>query len=310
VCSSDLPSFYRFISEILRFNRQAPKLLNHKNEIPLGQYLKQEKYSPHFINNYLIPMGSAIWSTDPVKMLDFPAQFFIRFFHNHGMLSIEDRPQWQVIRGGSARYVEKLVAPFREKIQLNTRVESVLRHHDRVVIAAYNQAPENYDAVFFACHSDQALKLIVDATPLEQSILGSIRYQPNEVVLHTDIKLLPHAKHAWAAWNYHVIPDENTQATLTYNMNILQNIQSQHTFCVTLNRTKSIDPNKIIKRLIYDHPLYTPAAATAQKRQHEINGVNRSFFCGAYWGNGFHEDGVVSSINALDHFNKKFNTYA
>lgn len=296
------PSFYCFIAEILRFNRQAPKLLVGAREITLGEYLKQQGYSRAFIDNYLLPMGAAIWSTDPARMLAFPARFFVQFFHNHGMLSVDKRPQWLAIRGGSSRYVEKLTAPFRNRIRLNTPVESVVRSQNSVMIKARDAEPEHYDFVFFACHSDQALALLAQATPLERSILGAISYQPNEVILHTDTGLLPRNKRAWAAWNYHIVEDKTAPVTLTYNMNILQNLQSRHTFCVTLNRGDAIAPEKIIKRLNYDHPLYTPDAIDAQQRQHEINGVNRSFFCGAYWRNGFHEDAIVSAIEALKHF--------
>lgn len=296
------PSFYYFIAEILRFNRQAPKLLDSANEITLGEYLKQQEYSQAFIDNYLVPMGAAIWSTDPLRMLLFPACFFVRFFHNHGMLSIDKRPQWLTIRGGSSRYVEKLIMPFRNRIRLNTPVESVVRSADGVIIKARNTEPEHYDFVFFACHSNQALRLLAETTPLERSILGAITYQPNEVVLHTDTTLLPRTKRAWAAWNYHIAEDKNAAVALTYNMNILQRIKSSYTFCVTLNRSDAIASEKIIKRLNYDHPLYTLDAVTAQKRQHEINGINRSFFCGAYWRNGFHEDAIVSAIEALKHF--------
>ena len=301
------PSFYRFIREILRFNREAPQLLDAGGEIALGDYLDSHAYSRGFIDDYLVPMGAAIWSTDPARMLAFPARFFVRFFHNHGMLSVDARPQWRVIRGGSARYVEKLVAPFRHRIRLNTPVESVSRMPGGVLVKARNAAPEHFEYVFFACHSDQALRLLADATQTERSVLGAIPYQRNEVVLHTDTTLLPRAKRAWAAWNYHVLPEQNAPVALTYNMNILQNLRSQRTFCVTLNRSASIAPDKIIERLVYDHPLYTPAGVAAQQRQHEINGVNRSFFCGAYWRNGFHEDGVVSAMKALEHFENTLN---
>jgi predicted NAD/FAD-binding protein len=298
------PSFYLFIGEIMRFNREAPALLAATGEITLGEYLAQHAYSQTFIDNYLVPMGAAIWSTDPARMLAFPARFFVRFFDNHGMLSVNKRPQWRAISGGSARYVEKLVAPFRDRIRLNTPVETVLRSRDSVLVKARDASPEAFDQVFFACHSDQALQLLADPTPAERAVLGAIPYQRNEVVLHTDTTLLPRQRRAWAAWNYHVQPDAGASVALTYNMNILQNLASRHTFCVTLNRSEAIAPDKIIKRLSYDHPLYTPAGVAAQLRQHEINGVNRSYFCGAYWRNGFHEDGVVSAQRALQHFER------
>ncbi len=296
------PAFYRLLAAIMRFNREAPRLLEDGGEITLGEYLRQRRYPRIFIDNYLLPMGAAIWSTDPERMLGFPARFFVRFFHNHGMLSVDARPQWRAIRGGSARYVEKLVAPFRRHIRLNAAVETVLRSRGRVLVKVRDAAPETFDQVFFACHSDQALRLLGDASPLEREVLGAIAYQRNEVILHTDCSILPRARRAWAAWNYHVLPQDGTQVALTYNMNILQSLHSRHTFCVTLNRGEAIAPDRIIKRLSYDHPLFTPAAVAAQQRQHEINGVNGSYFCGAYWRFGFHEDGVVSALNALQHF--------
>lgn len=305
------PSFHHMLRDILRFNREAPALLDSAMEIPLGDYLAQERYSRAFIRDYLIPMGAAIWSTDPVRMLAFPARFFVRFFHNHGMLSVNDRPQWCAIRGGSARYVEKLVASFRSRIRLNTPIEMVRRLPDRVMITARGAEPERFDQVFLACHADQALRLLADATPQEREVVGAFVYQDNEAVLHTDTALLPRVRRAWAAWNYHVpdaacadrsSPPPSRRVTLTYNMNILQNLQSRHTFCVTLNESARIAPERILKRLTYHHPLYTPDSIAAQRRHPWVNGVNRTYFCGAYWRFGFHEDGVVSALDALRHF--------
>ena len=298
------PSFYHMLRDILRFNREAQALLDSELEIALGDYLTQQRYSREFIRDYLIPMGAAIWSTDPVRMLSFPARFFVRFFHNHGMLTVNDRPQWRAISGGSARYVEKLVAPFRSRIRLHTPVEAVRRLPDRVMVTALGAEPERFDQIFLACHADQALRLLADATPLEREVVGAFGYQKNEAVLHTDTALLPRARRAWAAWNYHVEPAQNA-ATLTYNMNILQNLASRHTFCVTLNRSADIAPGRIIKRLTYEHPLYTPAAVAAQQRQREVNGVNRTYYCGAYWRYGFHEDGVVSALQAIEHLRQR-----
>lgn len=296
------PSFYRMIRDILRFNRESLKLLAGGNEVALGEYLHANGYSRELIDDYLIPMGAAIWSTDPARMLGFPARYFVRFLHNHGLLSINDRPTWRVIKGGSARYVEKLTAPFRDRIRLRTPVDYVRRLPDRVLIKARGMEPEFYDHVFFACHSDQAQRLLADGTPLEREVLSAVPYQENEVVLHTDTALLPRTRRAWAAWNYHVLREDTGRVALTYNMNILQGLKGRHTFCVTLNRTELVDPARIIKRLVYHHPLYTPASVAAQRRQHEVNGVNRTYFCGAYWRFGFHEDGVVSALNALRHF--------
>ena len=304
------PSFHHMIREILRFNREALQLIDSKEEIALGAYLRNNQYTQPFIDNYLIPMGAAIWSTDPQRMLSFPARFFVRFFHNHGMLSVDQRPQWRSIRGGSARYVEKIIAPFKDRIRVNSPVVSLQRRPGHVLVKTLvntqSAEAERFDYAFVACHSDQALAMLADATPVEREVLGAIPYQTNEAVLHTDTSLLPRKKRAWAAWNYHTGVSGDA-ATLTYNMNILQNLRSRHTFCVTLNRTEAIAPGKIIKRLRYEHPLYTPAGVAAQQRQHEVNGADyagRTFYCGAYWRNGFHEDGVVSALNALKHFDE------
>jgi len=300
------PSFHRMLRDILRFNREAKTLLESDAEPALGDYLAGHGYSREFIGDYLVPMGAAIWSTDPARMLAFPARYFVRFFDNHGMLSVDRRPQWRAIRGGSARYVERLVAPFRSRIRLETPVEYVRRLPDRVIVKARGAEPERFDHVFVACHADQALRLLADATPQEREILGAIPYSENEVVLHTDASLLPRARRAWAAWNCHVRPEAGARVALTYNMNILQSLSARETFCVTLNDDTRIAPAKIIKRLVYHHPLYTPAGVAAQGRQHEINGRRRTWFCGAYWRYGFHEDGVVSAQAALRHFAETF----
>ncbi len=299
------PSFHRMLRDILRFNREAPALLQGDDATSLGDYVAAGGYSDAFVGDYLVPMGAAIWSTDPTRMLAFPARYLVRFFHNHGMLSVNARPAWRTVRGGSARYVEKLVAPFRDRVRLATPVESVRRLPGQVLVKARGLAPEPFDHVFIACHADQALRLLADATALEREILGAIPYQRNEAVLHTDTALLPRSRRAWAAWNYHVMPQAGEGATLTYNMNILQSLRARQTFCVTLNRTAAIDPARIIKCITYEHPLYTPAGVAAQQRQRQVNGPRRTYFCGAYWRYGFHEDGVVSALNALEHFGRR-----
>jgi predicted NAD/FAD-binding protein len=298
------PSFYRMLADIVRFNREAPRMLASLESPTLGEYLLANGYSRAFIGDYLIPMGAAIWSTDPRRMLGFPARFFVRFLANHGMLTIDERPQWRVIQGGSARYVEKLVAPFRHRIRLNAAVRSVRRTPGAVLVDG-----ERFDYAFIACHSDQALRMLADPSAVEREVLGAIRYQENEAVLHTDTALLPRRRRAWAAWNYHVRPEHQGPVALTYNMNILQSLDARETYCVTLNRTSDIDPARVLKRLVYHHPLFTPAAVAAQARHSELNGVgrteHRTYFCGAYWRFGFHEDGVVSALAALRDFNSR-----
>ena len=296
------PSFYRMISEILQFNKQSLELLEHGDEIELGDYLAQHRYSRQFIDYYIVPMGAAVWSTEARQMMHFPARFFVRFFHHHGMLSIDDRPQWRVIQGGSARYAEALTAGFRDHIRLNTPVATVRRLKRSVRVTPVNGPEESFDWVFFACHSDQALHALSDASPQEKEILGAIPYQQNEIVLHTDATMMPKRKLAWAAWNYHVTAEPLARVAVTYNMNILQGLSSREPLLVTLNHTAQIDPAKIIKRLSYDHPVYTTDGAAAQLRNHEVSGVNRTGYCGAYWRNGFHEDGVWSALQALKHF--------
>jgi len=297
------PSFLGMIRDILRFNREAPALLDDPGgEVPLGELLARGLYGRAFIQHYIVPMGAAIWSTDPDSMLAFPARFFVRFLHNHGMLSVNDRPVWRTIRGGSARYVEKLTAPFRDRIRLNTPVEWIRRLPGSVVIKPRGQDATRYDAAFLACHSDQALALLADPSTVEREVLGAIPYQRNEAVLHTDTRLLPRRRLAWAAWNYHALSGHRGPVALTYNMNILQRLDAPTPFLVTLNRSDAIDPAHIIKRITYHHPLYTPASVAAQARQREINGALGIYYCGAWWRNGFHEDGVVSALHALAHF--------
>jgi predicted NAD/FAD-binding protein len=297
------PSFYRMISDILRFNREAPRLLHATDDsLLLGEYLDAQEYSPQFIEHYILPMGAAIWSAGTETLRAFPARYFVRFFHNHGMLSVDDRPQWRTVRGGSARYVEKLVAGFRDRIRLRTPVESVRRTPFGVLVKAAGGEAERFDRVFFACHSDQALRLLSDASATERAVLGAIRYQRNDVLLHTDTRMLPKRRLAWAAWNYHLVDRATERVAVTYHMNILQRLESRTPLLVTLNLSDRVDGRRVIRELQYEHPVFTAEAVAAQARHAEIDGADRAYFCGAYWGFGFHEDGVASALAALDHF--------
>ncbi len=297
------PGFLRMLAEILRFHREAPALLQEEgDEITLGAYLDANRFGGRFVDDYLVPMGAAIWSTDPARMFDFPARFFVRFLHNHGMLNVNDRPVWRVVRGGSARYVERLVEPWRDRVRLDSPVERVRRRADGVIVQARGREPERFDHVFLACHADQALRMLADPSAEEQAILGALPYQRNEALLHTDTSLLPRRRRARAAWNYHRLPDAGAGVALTYDMNVLQGLRSRHTFCVTLNASEHVDPKRVLRRLEYAHPLFTPAGAAAQQRHREISGVRRTHYCGAYWRYGFHEDGVVSALQALAGF--------
>jgi predicted NAD/FAD-binding protein len=297
------PAFLGMVRDILRFNREAIALAAERSgELPLGELLARGGYGRAFVEHYVVPMGAAIWSTDPAAMLEFPAKFFVRFLANHGMLSVNDRPTWRTVVGGSARYVEALVAPFRDRILADTPVQWLRRVPGGVIVKARGREPTRHDAAFVACHSDQALAMLADPTAAERAVLGAIPYRRNEAVLHTDARLLPARRRAWAAWNYHVLPDRGAPVTLTYNMNILQRLDAPRPFLVTLNRGDAIDPAQVIARMTYHHPLFTPAAVSAQARLAELNRGRRTYYCGAYWLNGFHEDGVASAPAALRHF--------
>lgn len=301
------PAFWGMLKDILRFNREAVIDLQRgyiDPEMTLGQYLQQNRYGQHFIVHYLLPMGCAIWSATAATLWDFPLLFFVRFFEHHGLLSVNDRPQWRVIKGGSRSYLAPLVAAFKEQIVCNARIRRVVRQPDGVVLVMQDGSQLYYDQVVMACHSDQALSLLADATAAEQEVLGSIAYRDNDVVLHTDSRLLPRCRRAWASWNYWQRPDADDLPVLTYNMNILQGLDAPHTFAVTLNATDAIDPDKILGRYCYSHPVFTLQSEAQVKRWSEINGFRHTWFCGAYWGNGFHEDGVVSGRRVAKGLNR------
>jgi len=299
------PSFYRMLRDIRRFNREAPALLQWENRTTtLGNYLEARCYSREFVEQYIIPMGAAIWSADPQQMWHFPARFFVQFFHNHGMLSINKRPQWRTIAGSSHRYVEVLTRPYRDRIRLNCPAQSISRHPNHVEVTPRHGQAERFDQVVIATHSDQALALLADATETEREVLSALPYQENEAILHTDPSLLPRRRLAWASWNYHILREGQGPVALTYNMNILQSLRAPQPFCVTLNRAAAVDPAKVLRRITYHHPVYTLEGAAAQKRQAEVNGARRTYFCGAYWGYGFHEDGVNSALAVCKYFGR------
>ncbi len=299
------PSFHRMVGDILRFYREAPALL--RNGVPgpsLGEYVRSGGYSREFVERHLIPMTAAIWSAPPRAVEEAPARFFVEFFHNHGMLSLTDRPRWRVVKGGSRNYVEAMIAPFRDRLRLWSPVERILRLPGRVEVRTAGAGWERFDRVVLACHSDQALRMLGDPTPREREVLGAIPYRPNEVVLHTDERLLPGNRRARASWNYHVAPSSGGAATVTYDMNRLQGLAAGRRYCVSLNRTGEIDPARVLRRFVYDHPVFTPGAVAARTRNEELNGGLRTYYCGAYWGHGFHEDGVVSGLRVARHFGK------
>jgi len=294
------PRFYRLIGEILRFYREAPGFLQAGDDHTLLlDYLKSRGYRQDFIDYYAIPMGAAIWSQAPGTIEAFPARHFIRFFHNHGMLSLTDWPQWRVIEGGSRNYVTALIAPFRDRIHLSTPVVRIDRDPQGITLYTATGAAARYEAVVLACHSDQALRLLANPVPEEREILGAIPYSENEVILHTDASVLPRNRRAWAGWNYYLPAQSQQHVLVTYNMNILQGLAAPETFCVSLNCKDTIDSSRVIERLTYHHPVYTPAGVAAQSRLSEISGKNRTYYAGAYWGYGFHEDGLQSGLRVI-----------
>ena len=311
------PRFQRMIAELLRFNRELRRLLAREEtgeslqdrsprEESLHDFLVRRRFSEVFIRRLIVPQVSAVWSADPRQISSFPVRFLAEFFSNHGMLGFRDRPRWATVAGGSARYVEALTSPFRERIRLDSPVHSITRAENHVEITAAGPGgrdTERFDQVVIATHSDQALALLRDPSERECEVLGAIPYQPNEAVLHTDSTLLPRRRFARAAWNFHLLREPKGLSTVTYYMNHLQRLHADTDFCVTLNRTETIDPAKIIRKISYSHPVFTPAGVAAQSEHPSISGMaNRTHYCGAYWGWGFHEDGVLSALRACEPF--------
>jgi len=305
------PRFQRMVLDLLRFNARCRELLTsagHDRSAEgggesLGEFLERHRFSRAFVERLVVPQVSAVWSADPGQMRSFPVRFMAEFFANHGMLGFRDRPRWSTVSGGSARYVEALTAPFGERIRLDCPVRSIERTHDHVRVRAAGCEPEDYDHVVIAAHSDQALALLADPSDRERELLGAIPYQRNEAVLHTDSRLLPRRRAARSAWNFHLLREPRPLSTITYYMNHLQRLTADRDFCVTLNRSDAIDPEHVIRRIDYAHPVYTPAGVAAQARVGEISGLRqRTHYCGAYWGWGFHEDGVRSAMRACAPF--------
>jgi predicted NAD/FAD-binding protein len=300
------PYFWRMIWDILRFNKQALRALTTDSiseQQTLGDFISQQDYSAAFINNYIIPMGAAIWSASTDSMLAFPARFFLQFFNNHGLLNLTHRPEWRVISNGSHSYIKPLTKPYQNSIHVNTPTVEVSRSTKEVKITTQSKQTYHFDQVVFACHSDQALAMLANPTQLEREVLASLPYQKNKVVLHTDTRLMPKRQLAWASWNYYIPQQAKDRVTVTYHMNKLQNLhEAPAKLLVTLNPTQAIDANKIIAEYQYNHPIFTLAGIKAQQRHHEISGHHRSHYCGAYWFNGFHEDGVNSALRVAKHF--------
>jgi predicted NAD/FAD-binding protein len=297
-------AFWRMLKDIFRFRKETRPLYGNRDRSQsLGDYLASHGYSRLFIDEFIVPMGSAIWSADPRQFLQFPVTAFATFFTNHGILDVTDQPKWRVVSGGSREYVKPLSASFRERVRLATPVARVKRFADRVEITPRSGPPESFDQAVLACHSDQALALLADPSPAEQSLLGAIPYQRNQTVLHTDSALLPSLPRARASWNCLITKEQGI--CLTYWMNLLQTLDTTEPFCVTLNSPEAIRPEAVIRQLVYEHPVYSAAAFDAQGRRDEISGVNRTWYCGAYWGWGFHEDGLNSALAVCARFGKE-----
>lgn len=300
------PSFYRMLFDVLRFNREARRLIRDRDsELTVGEFLVRGDYSPQFVRRYLLPMGAAIWSCPLGTFAEFPIRFVADFYANHGLIDLVDRPVWRTIDGGSRTYVERLTRPFRDRIRLGVSALSVRRDPAFVSLATSDGAENRFDHILFACHADQSLGLLGSgATAAERATLSEFPYRRNSAVLHTDASLLPRRRKAWASWNYRVRADDD-EAYVTYRMNALHGFQAKYEFLVTLNDTSRIDADRVIARFEYSHPIFTIQRTSAQRRLQEINGENRTSFCGAYCGNGFHEDGVVSALAAVEAIEKR-----
>lgn len=291
------PSFWRLLAEIVRFNSLVRMEKENNASLTIGEFLAAGGYSRMFRDNYLLPMISAIWSMGLDSCLDFPLQFFARFFDNHGLLDLTNRPQWYTITGGSSNYLEPLTTPFADRIRTSTPVARVVRQESAIEVTTRWET-DSYDQVIFACHGDQALKLIADPTTTERRVLSEFRCNDNDVILHTDTRLLPHRRSAWASWNYRVIEGAAEHTALTYNMNILQGLNTRSTYLVSLNQT--VEERYVLRRFNYRHPVFSLGAIKAQQQWQEVSGADRLHFCGAYWRNGFHEDGVVSGLRVVE----------
>jgi predicted NAD/FAD-binding protein len=300
------PAFYRMLLEVPRFQRAAERLLESGDEgLSLRDWLKQQRFSESFVERLIVPQAAAVWSADPQQMWSFPATFLARFFHNHGMLALHNRPRWRTVTGGSRVYVEAITRGLADRLRLGAPVQSLSRGSDEVALTVRDGQPESFDHVVIATHSDQALALLADPTESEREVLGAIPYQQNEAVLHTDRSLLPKRRRAWASWNYHLLEESSGTTAVTYHLNRLQALSGDHEFCVTLNLSDRVDPAKVLETIGYAHPVYTPESVAAQHRHGEISGLGRTHYCGAYWGWGFHEDGVVSGLRVAETFGEK-----
>jgi predicted NAD/FAD-binding protein len=291
-----------FLVEMGRFHRAAPRLLaeTHADEMTLSDFVRRERFSARFLEQYLFPLASAVWSTTLTEVERFPAATLVRFFQNHGFLGFFTQSPWRAVSGGSSSYIAPLTAPYRERIVLSARIERVTRDADGVTVVSAGRPPERFDEVVFACHGDQVLPILADATDEERNVLSAFRTTENRTTLHTDTSLLPRRRRAWASWNYHRIAGERRRACVTYHMNRLQKLATRQNYCVSLNADGLLDDSRVLERMTYNHPRYTREAVAAQRRWDRISGAHRAHFCGAYWGYGFHEDGLNSALRVAE----------
>jgi predicted NAD/FAD-binding protein len=295
------PRFWKMILQINRFNSEAIETLNSTEfaGVTLGDYVRAKKYGDDFLMFYLVPMSSAVWSTPPELMLEFPAVALLRFFYNHGFLGLHTQHPWFTVVNGAKSYVEKITEPFRKKIKFKNGAVSVQRESGRVNVTDASGQTEIFDQVIFASHADETLKMLIDADAQERSLLGEFKYQPNAALLHTDASVMPKTKLCWASWNYRIDcgGDGKISPSTIYWMNSLQGVSERRNYFVSINGEDSVNPNSVLKRIQYEHPLFSLGAIRAQKELPRLNDrMTNIFFCGSYFRNGFHEDAFTSAL--------------
>jgi predicted NAD/FAD-binding protein len=303
-------SFLRLLADIVRFGRQGRRILEGGGNpsATIGDFLRERSFSEAFANYYLLPMTAAIWSSGTGLAAAFPRDALLRFFANHGLLQVTGQPEWRTVVGGSSRYIEPMTRSFEERIHLGRGVQRIVRNSDEVIIQLEDGETASFDHVVIAAHADQALAMLDEPTELEQELLGQWRYSHNDTWLHTDASLLPRRRRAWASWNY-LIPDGSRpqdRVSVTYHLNRLQRLAEDREYLVTLNPSRDPDPSTVIRRMSYTHPMYTSESVATQSELPRLNGRNRTHFCGAYFRNGFHEDGLVSAIAVADDLGVSF----
>lgn len=293
------PRFWKMLSDLLRFYKSAPSLAGKSEnlDLTLGGFLTANNYSEAFTRDHILPMGAAIWSTTARDMLDYPLAAFVRFFESHGLLKLIDRPLWRTVDGGSMEYVKRLTAPFSDKIR-RTAVAAIHRRRDGVYLETVTAEPQRFDEVVIATHADDALQLLSEPSVAERKLLGAFKYTQNETYLHTDERLMPKRRRVWSAWNYIEggAGSEDKNLTVSYWMNELQGIDEDHPLFVTLNPHVPPREDSILRKFSYQHPLFNKAAMSAQQTLWDLQGKDRTWFCGSYFGYGFHEDALQAGL--------------